>query len=169
MKILITKKQLNLIKEDYQGGEFNPQIFASLVLNKGISHPDVAIAQSILETGWYKSDIFNVNNNLFGMKFPKKRKTVAVGENMGHAKYEKWEDSVNDYKLWQDYYNQLRKSKKLNPIDSMSKDEYYSFLDSIYCPLNQCKAGKYSNSLKTLISKAQEFINDSKKVDQPNQ
>jgi len=42
-------------------------------------------AQAGFETGNFTSVIFKENNNLFGMKLPKVRKTTAIGENRGHA------------------------------------------------------------------------------------
>jgi uncharacterized FlgJ-related protein len=68
----------------------------------GIAYPDVVLAQAKIETGNFTSKIFIENNNLFGMKLPKRRETTAVGENRNHATYTDWIQSIKDYKLWQD-------------------------------------------------------------------
>lgn len=82
-----------------------------------IKHPDIVLAQMLLETGNFQSAIFCENNNLTGMKVPRKRATTATGSNRGHAMYPHWTASVMDYKLYQqkfcggDYYSFLSKSK----------------------------------------------------------
>lgn len=60
------------------------------------------MAQAKLESGHFTSHIFKKNHNLFGMKFPRQRKTTAIGANKGHSLYTNWKSSVLDYKLWQD-------------------------------------------------------------------
>ena len=39
-----------------------------MVWSLPFKHKDIVIAQAILETGWFKSKNYQVNNNLFGMK-----------------------------------------------------------------------------------------------------
>jgi hypothetical protein len=80
------------------------------------------IQQAILETGWFKSNLFKKYNNLFGMKFANRRKTLATGTEIGHASFNHWTDSVKDYFLWRDY---MEKKKGLNITD------YYIFLTSV--------------------------------------
>jgi len=65
-----------------------------------------AVAVSAFETGNWTSKIYHKNHNLFGMKLPKQRKTTAIGENYGHARYKNNEQSINDfvYYLEQLYY-----------------------------------------------------------------
>jgi hypothetical protein len=58
--------------------------------------------QIIVETG-FTSESCTKGYNLFGMKFPGKRETTAIGELLGHAKFRHWVYSLYDYKLWQDY------------------------------------------------------------------
>ena len=68
----------------------------------GVQHKDVVLRQVMIETGNLSSKICLENNNLFGMKLPRVRETVALGSKRGHAYYASWIDSVRDYKLWQD-------------------------------------------------------------------
>lgn len=111
----------------------------------GIKHPDIVYAQAILETGEFTSPIFKENNNLFGMKYVKDfksrypRPTTAIGSQFGHAVYNNWRLSVDDYQLWQDMF-------KKTPIESES--DYLQLLDSRYAV-----PGKYVPVLKGIIDK----------------
>jgi uncharacterized FlgJ-related protein len=80
---------------------FSKENMIKLIIELNIAHPDIVIAQAIIESGNFKSNIFKENNNLFGMKMPKYRKTTAIGINRGHAVYSSWRESVIDYALWQ--------------------------------------------------------------------
>ena len=86
------------------------------ILKQGIKHPDIVMAQARLETGNFTSNICRRNHNLFGMKLPKQRRTTAIGESTGHAKYSSWEKSIEDYKIWQDTF--------------YIEGDYYNFLES---------------------------------------
>jgi flagellum-specific peptidoglycan hydrolase FlgJ len=57
-------------------------------------------AQAAFETGNFTSDIFKENNNLFGMKLPRVRQTLATGENRGHATFNSITDSIKDFALF---------------------------------------------------------------------
>ena len=112
--------------------------------NQGVMYPDVAMAQSMLETGYFKSDVFLDNNNLFGMKQPKQRQTLSKGTNRGHATFNNWQDSVKDYKMWQDY----------NKLNNLSKDQYITKLNRIYCMPPSCGSNNYAKKVKSLLSRA---------------
>lgn len=112
-----------------------------------IEHPDIVYAQAILETGHFTSDIFIQNNNLFGMKFPKIRETKATGENMNHATFESWIESVEDYKLWQDSF-----------ASGKTRDEYFTYLGSVYA-----QDKRYVTKLKKIIERNK--LNDEKFLD----
>ena len=51
-----------------------------------IKFPEIVFAQALLESGELKSTVTKLNNNLFGMKYPYKRNTTAVGVRKGYAK-----------------------------------------------------------------------------------
>jgi uncharacterized FlgJ-related protein len=86
--------------------------------------PEVVLAQVKLESGNLTSRILRRSNNMFGMRYPMRRQTKAIGiyipaldslvkgpkevvkkfaQYSSYAAYEKWEDAVADYKLWQEY------------------------------------------------------------------
>jgi uncharacterized FlgJ-related protein len=100
--------------------EFSFDLFMEYMRLAAVPNRMVATSQSLLETMFFRSDIFNENNNLFGMKEPRVRMTTAVGTNRGHAIYEHWTCSVRDYKYWYEYMTRNR-----------SYENYYHFLSSI--------------------------------------
>ena len=128
---------------------FTPETFAKKVKESGITYPDVAIAQSLWETGYFSSDIFVDNHNLFGMKHPAKRTTTSIGKQRAHAKYKNWVDSVMDYKLWEDNWE----------LSKLSKDQYIAKLSEIYCMPPDCKKGQYGRNISTLLGKANQLLN----------
>ena len=83
---------------------FSEDLLLKCLYYEGIKYQDIVLLQSQLETGHYTSDIFLNGNNLFGMKYPNRRPTVATGIYKEHAKYAHWSDSVVDYAMWQEYY-----------------------------------------------------------------
>ena len=58
----------------------NGLILYTEILKSDIIYPDIVFAQAILETGEFTSEIFHLNRNLFGMKFPRIRKTTSLGK-----------------------------------------------------------------------------------------
>lgn len=104
----------------------------------GIEYPEVVMAQARLESGHFTSTLFKENNNLFGMKLPRKRQTEAIGEKNGYALYKDWKASVRDYKLWQD--GMIHKTK--------GKDSYISYIGTKYA-----KDKKYEHHIRKLIKK----------------
>jgi len=77
--------------------------------------------QFILETGHFRSKSFTKYNNISGMKLPRVRPTTAIGTGYGHAAYNHWTDSVDDYLLWQEY----------NKDKLASTNTYYQFLSKV--------------------------------------
>ena len=123
---------------------FTEKNLAQELKKQGVMYPDVALAQSMLETGYFKSNIFLDNNNLFGMKHPRQRPTLSKGPNRGHASFENWQDSVKDYKMWQDY----------NKLSNLSKDQYINKLNRIYCIPPSCGQSNYAKKVQSLLPKA---------------
>lgn len=100
---------------------------------------DIVIAQSILETGNYTSDIFIETGNLFGMKPAKLRPYAHYGEHRGHADYKgNWKLSVIDYALWQ-----AREAKFVK-----TEEQYYFLLSKTYA-----EDPEYINKLKNIVNK----------------
>ena len=81
------------------------------------------------DNNWFASVIlgYKENNNLFGMKLPERRATLALGVKKGHAYYRDWKESIIDYSLYQMAY--MRGLTEEEYFERLSKsyamDEYY--------------------------------------------
>lgn len=63
-------------------------VYAELVKQK-VKHPEIVLAQSILETGWYKCEGCSMDkNNIFGLWNSKKQEYYS---------YSTWQNSVGGY------------------------------------------------------------------------
>ena len=69
----------------------------------------------------FKSHVFEVNHNLFGMKEATSRLNLAKGTDNGHATYATWEDSVMDYALWCTAY----------ASKAQTEEQYYQILSEV--------------------------------------
>jgi hypothetical protein len=99
----------------------NPRQKMNIISNIGISlfndlqtvgkfTPEMArllVAQSAHETGNFTSQLFKEQNNLFGMRHPRIRKTYSIGEKNGHAVFASVQDSIKDYKIYHTVFNYL--------------------------------------------------------------
>jgi hypothetical protein len=115
------------------------------IVEAGIRYPDIVLAQAILESGHLGSQIFVENNNLFGMRFPRQRETVATGNNKGYSVYNCWTDSVKDYKLFQDYL--FRNNEK-------TKEEYFDYLQRVYA-----EDPRYVHFVKKIMENTKDITN----------
>lgn len=102
-------------------------------------HPHIVLAQAKLETGDFRSRIFIQNNNLFGMKMPRRRTTTAHGSKSSYANYPAWEHSVIDLRLYYSIY-----------MEGKNEKEVYAFLRKYYA-----EDPNYINKLKTIIEREQ--------------
>lgn len=58
------------------------------IKHNGIQHPDIVLAQAILETGWFQSNVCRTKNNLFGLTNPR------TGQ---YYEFDHWTESVKAY------------------------------------------------------------------------
>lgn len=124
----------------------NSLILYTEILKSDIIYPDIVFAQAILETGEFTSEIFHLNRNLFGMKFPRIRKTTSLGKSKeGYAIYESWNHSVDDYQLWQ--------KSNVNPSKIKNKNDYYKLLSKVYAEDKQ-----YVSKLKKILITHQKVL-----------
>lgn len=105
-----------------ESDEFSKEKFAGMLKELNVKFPYIVMAQSIIETGHWKSNIFRENNNLFGMKEAKQRITTAGGTQNNHAFYAHWRSSVYDYAFYQSSY-----LKTIN-----TEEEYFQYLGASY-------------------------------------
>jgi hypothetical protein len=102
--------------------------FLALLQKEGFSleMAKLIVAQAGFETGNFTSVIFKENNNLFGMKLPRIRKTTAIGENRGHAVYKSWEDCIKDYWLYSKALGYLSHySNVVNFVRALVQKKYF--------------------------------------------
>jgi len=95
---------------------------------QNVKHPEIVLAQSILETGWYKcKSCSRDQNNLFGLYNSKTHQYFS---------YNKWEDSIGGYLRGIQYrYN-----------TNIHKN-YYEFLTNI----GYAEDPDYINKLKLIV------------------
>ena len=104
-----------------------PESVLKELKSKNVLFPEIVLAQSILETGWFKCNNCSMDvNNLFGLYNSKKKE---------YFPYTNWEESINGYKRGIQY----KYSKKY--------DDYYAFLDDI----NYASDPNYISKLKTIV------------------
>jgi flagellum-specific peptidoglycan hydrolase FlgJ len=106
----------------HQKDVFTEQKLKDYLIELNVKYPNIVFAQAKLESGNFKSQIFEENNNLFGMKQPLIRATTATGEQYNHATYNSWRESVLDYALYSCKYTSGIKSES----------EYIAYLGSRY-------------------------------------
>lgn len=120
--------------------ELNEENLFVEIKNQGIICESHVLAQAKLESYYMTSHLCKRANNLFGMRYPGRRPTTAIGvylqgkdkiiygtrdelrkylKQPTYAVFANWTDAVADYKLWQD--NAFKVEKK-----------YLSFLNRIY-------------------------------------
>lgn len=114
--------------------KLNRELLVSYILGKNIPHPEVAYAIVRTESNMC-SKLFKSNNNLFGMKHPGVRPTKSLGSKKGFASFEKWQHSVDDYKLYLEFCNghQMTKQQYLRHLDrNYAHLGYSNFLDNFF-------------------------------------
>lgn len=98
----ISNQSLDSKIEYYKQYMLSQEMLAFAIKDMEIQYPEWVYRQAMLESGGFKSRLAKTQNNLFGMKMPKRRQTYAEGSGRNnYAKYESWVHSVADYKLYQ--------------------------------------------------------------------
>lgn len=140
---LTSEERITLINEK---DSFSREKMATMLHDLNVKFPWIPMAQSMIETGQWKSEVFLENNNLFGMREAKSRITTSIGTNLNHAEYNSWRESVYDYAFYQSRY--------LGNIKSEA--EYYQYLDASYAEdpgyIKKIKQIVESHSLKKLFN-----------------
>jgi hypothetical protein len=98
-----------------------------------IKHPKIVLAQAILETGWFSSDLCKQKNNYFGFWYNKQFK-----------EFRDIEHCLQYYKTWQTKW--------------YKGGDYYSFLECLYVgEKGDCKRyasdPKYIDKLQAIVNK----------------
>jgi len=131
------EKELLILDLQNERNKFSQEKFVDELKRLNIKYPHIVMAQSIVETGHWKSGIFKENHNLFGMKQANIRINTAKGTNRNHAYYDNWQESLYDYAFYQcRYMSNIR-----------SEEDYFLALDASYAEAG----GNYSIALKKAI------------------
>lgn len=143
IKGLTEYEKLVIVKE---ADPFGKEALAAMLKELNVKFPHIVMAQSIIETGHWKSKVFLENNNLFGMKEANLRVSTSKGTQLNHAFYNHWRESVYDYAFYQCRY--------LGSINT--EDEYYQYLDGSYA-----EASDYVQVIKKTVEAEglKEFFN----------
>ncbi len=107
--------------ENIRQSEFTPELLQEYLQLSGLRSPEVVYQQAVLETGWFTHIRCTEYNNYFGMKEAKVREHCQSGVWKKHAIYRHWTFSVDDYKLWQEYWED----------EAYDQTNYYSFLGNV--------------------------------------
>jgi len=134
-------KVRDTITESVDSSLLTKELLVSYLLHKKIHHPEVAYAIIRQESNMC-SNLFKTNNNLFGMRHPRVRPNKSLGDKKGFAHFEKWQHSVDDYKLYLEFVQGHQ----------MTREQYLSHLDR-----NYAHAG-YSEYLEKYFKEYQELI-----------
>lgn len=100
--------------------EFRDSVL-NFIFELRLEHPYIVYSQAIIESGNFTSNIWKENNNMFGMKMPERRATLAVGINKGHSIYRNWKDCLIDYALFQSSY-----------LRNLTEEEYFVKIGGFY-------------------------------------
>ena len=108
-----------------------------LLVEAGVQFPEVVIAQSLLETGFYSSQIYLENKNPFGMKTSSRGFHIPTNSwkhkqycyDKVHACYINYRYAVKDFKEWQSI--RLKAYTNYFGRTPSSVDEYLHFLDNL--------------------------------------
>lgn len=96
-------------QRDIKEAELTVASLYAALKRHGVKHPKIVLAQAILETGWFRSQVARSKNNLFGLRNPR------TGE---YYSFNTWEDSIDGYVSMVQYkYRQ--------------NENYYAFLNRI--------------------------------------
>ena len=131
------EKEMIVLSLDKEKNKFSEEKFVEELKRLNVKYPYIVMAQSIAETGHYKSQVFKENHNLFGMKMARVRVNTANGVQNGHAYYDDWYQSVYDYAFYQ--------CSVLSNINT--EEEYFLYLSSSYAEAGD----KYTKLLKEII------------------
>ena len=101
----------------------------NFILSLNVWYPEYIMAQAIVESGC--GELMPANsNNMFGMKVPKTRESVAInkGSDEVYAKYKNWKESVIDRVLWElNVFNYIKPTEEeyLAKIKKYATSETY--------------------------------------------
>jgi hypothetical protein len=132
------EQELLILDLQNEQNKFSQEKLVDELKRLNVKYPHIVMAQSIIETGHWKSKVFKENHNLFGMKQAIIRINTAKGTQNNHAYYDSWQESLYDYAFYQ-----CRYMSNIN-----SEENYFLALGASYA-----EAPDYINALKNVIKR----------------
>lgn len=125
IKYITQETKLAIVREN---NEFSEEKLIEYMKEIHMRFPHIVLAQARIETGFYKSQVFKLNNNLFGMKLATQRVRYSTGEKLNHATYETWRRSVDDYAIRQavEYSGIHREAEYYQCLKQYAEDSTYA-------------------------------------------
>lgn len=125
--LLIGNRRKKMITLNPESGEIY-----RLLLSAGFNSPfsKWILALSAHETGNFTSWIYKKNFNAFGIKY--QGQVTALGEKNGHAYYNSYQDSVNDFKRLYKSYGIVSVAKLESWVSYLKEMGYYTAPESEY-------------------------------------
>ena len=108
-----------------------------------LKYPKVVLAQAILESDHFKSNVCIKYNNLFGMKIPSRRPSLRIrtkSYTTTYSSYKSWKESVVDYAFYQSTFI----------FNIKSEEEYLDYISKNYTNAKHNKA--YKNKLQKIMA-----------------
>jgi hypothetical protein len=118
---------VTLILSDYETNLLTWSNIDRYISEIDIRQPEIVKAQIRHETGNLTSRFCKEQNNLIGMRLAHSRQTTAIGEGNHMAVYGKWQDSLADYKIWQDKYYKGEDYYQFLSRHGYAEDPYYQY------------------------------------------
>lgn len=141
--------------ESFVQKELNQKNLYFAIRQLGIKHADIVFAQIILESDNLSSKLVEKNNNLLGMRLPKKRNTTASNSKGGYAVYDNWYASVVDYHLFQKFF--YDNFHKKYPNKELTDAQYLNKISK-----NYAEASDYSIRVKRVLKENFQLIKEMK-------
>ncbi len=135
------EKEYIHINWEKERNAINKEKLAKELKESGIKFPHIIMAQAIIESGNFKSELYKSNNNLFGMTIPGSRNTTNIAVDGKYAKYNTWQRCVLDMAYLQQY--------NLKGIRLGNDEDYFIYLKNS----NYAEAPNYIAALKNVIDK----------------
>jgi hypothetical protein len=132
------EQELLILDLQNERNKFSQEKLVDELKRLNVKYPHIVMAQSIIETGHWKSKVFKENHNLFGMKQANIRINTAKGTQNNHAYYDSWQESLYDYAFYQ-----CRYMSNIN-----SEENYFIALGASYA-----ESPDYINALKNVIKR----------------
>ena len=130
-----TLRDIQMVENLSEKLSFFDSVYAE-ILRLNLEHPKIVYAQAVLETGYFTSELFESNNNMFGMRKSGSRVTTSNKIKEGYKWYPNWRESLLDYAFLQSSFYRRK-----------TKEEYFSKLSRSYA-----EDPKYTAKLKKIIA-----------------